>query len=194
MNDLKQAKKQIITIAGRPGSGKSSTAKGVTALLGFQHFSSGDLFRALAKEQGIDLMQANLTAEENTEVDKLVDARLREIGANEDQLVIDSRIAWHWIPASFKVFLDLDLETAARRILDDMDDIRLASEHIHRDPVEYAQILQKRLESENRRYKALYNIDPYDMSNYDLVIDTAANDLEKAIEQIVQGFRSWLKA
>lgn len=186
-------KQQIITIAGRPGSGKSTTAKTVAAQLGFRHFSSGDLFRALAKERGVDVLQANVTAEENAEIDHLVDGRLQEIGANEDRLVIDSRTAWHWIPGSFKVFLDLDLEVAARRILNGMDDARLASEHIHRDPAEYALLLERRLASETRRYKKLYGIDPYDMSNYNLVVDSATNNLNQVVELVLSGFKDWLK-
>jgi cytidylate kinase len=187
-------KKHIITIAGRPGSGKSSTAKAVANRLGFQHFSSGDLFRAIGKDLGIDVLQTNLNAEQNAEVDHLVDGRLRDIGRNEDNKVIDSRTAWHWIPSSFKVFLDLDLEIAVQRILDGMDDVRLASENIHRDPIEYAKVLQKRLESENRRYKTLYGIDPYDMKNYDLVLDTAKSNLEQVIAQVIDGYERWLKA
>lgn len=186
-------KKHIITIAGRPGSGKSTTAKAVTAQLGYQHFSSGDLFRALAREKGIELLEANLSAEQNADLDHEVDGRLQEIGGSEDQLVIDSRTAWHWIPASFKVFLDLDLIIAAERILNGMDDARLASEHIHRDPAEYAQKLQERLDSETRRYKSLYDINPYDMANYDLVIDSATNNLQQVVEQVVDGFRAWVQ-
>lgn len=186
-------KKHIITIAGRPGSGKSTTAKGVADELSYDHFSSGDLFRVLAKQRGVDVLQANLSAEENAEIDHLVDGRLQEIGASDDKLVIDSRTAWHWIPGSFKVFLDLDLKIAAQRILNGMDDARLASEHIHRDPAEYAKILQARLDSETRRYRSLYDIDPYDMNNYDLVIDTAANNPEQAIRLVVHGFRQWIE-
>jgi cytidylate kinase len=189
-------KKRIITIAGRPGSGKSSAAKAVTATLGYEHFSSGDLFRALGKEHGIDVLQANLSLEKDPSlnIDALVDGKLQEIGRIQNELVIDSRTAWHWIPDSFKVFLDLDLETAAQRILDSMDDARLASEHIHRDPVEYAGILRERLASETRRYKKLYDIDPYDLSNYDLVIDTKANDLKQVVEQILLGFKAWMNS
>ena len=186
-------RKSIITIAGRPGSGKSTAAKRVAAQLGFDHFSSGDLFRALGKERGFDVLQTNLSAEENAEVDHLVDERLRQIGETEDNKVIDSRTAWHWIPSSYKVFLNLDLETAAARILNDMDDARLASEHIKRDPAEYAKTLQTRLDSETRRYKALYDIDPYNMNNYDLVIDTAANSADQVVEQILAGFKAWLQ-
>lgn len=184
---------KIITIAGRPGSGKSSAAKAVTAELGYQHFSSGDLFRALGKDRGADVFQANLSAENDAEIDHLVDARIQHIGNTEDRVVIDSRTAWHWIPGSFKVFLDLDLQIAADRILSSMDDARLASEHVRRDPVEYADILKQRLESESRRYKALYDIDPYVMSNYDLVIDTEKNNLEQVAELIVAGYKSWLE-
>jgi cytidylate kinase len=190
---MEAAKKQIITIAGGPGSGKSSTAKTVTAALGFQHFSSGDLFRALGKEMGFDVLNANLTAEQDSEIDHAVDGRLREIGATEDELVVDSRMAWYWMPQSYKVFLELDLLGAAKRILDGMDDARLASEHVHRDPQEYATILQKRLDSEKRRYRKLYDVDPFDTSHYDLVVDSARYNLEQVVEQILAGFHEWLK-
>lgn len=184
-------KKKIITIAGRPGSGKSSAALGVAAELGFQHFSSGDLFRALAREHGIDVLQANLSAEENATIDHAVDGRLQEMGASEDQLVVDSRTAWHWMPDSFKVFLDLDLEIAAERILGDKDDGRLESETVQATVHEYAESLRSRLDSETRRYKKLYDIDPYTMTNYDLVIDTKANNKEQTIKLILDTFKEW---
>lgn len=185
-------KKRIITIAGRPGSGKSSTAKKLAETLGYQHFSSGDLFRALGKERGVDVLQANLSAEENAEIDYLVDARLREIGETEDQIVIDSRTAWHWIPASFKIFLDLDLTRAAERIIAVADAARIGSENMHSDPAKYAQILQNRLDSETRRYKKLYGIDPYNMSNYDLVVDTEKHGLEEVVSIVLDGFKNWV--
>lgn len=185
-------KKHIITISGRPGSGKSTTAKQVAAKLGFEHFSSGDLFRAIAKEKGIELMQANVTSEQNSEIDHAVDGRLREINEEEDRLVIDSRTAWHWMPASFKVFLDLDMETAAQRILKNMDKERLENEHLPSDPKAYAEILQRRLESEKKRYKSLYDINPYDASNYDLVINSGKHSLDEVVEQVLQRFEAWL--
>jgi cytidylate kinase len=179
----------IITIAGRPGSGKSSTAKRLAAELGYRHFSSGDLFRGLARERGVELLQANLTAEQNAEIDHLVDGKLQEIGKTEDKLVIDSRTAWHWIPNSLKVFLDLDLRIASERILKDTDDVRTGSEHVHSDISEYERLLERRLASETRRYKKLYGIDPYDMRNYDLVIDTEANNLDEVVQLILGHFR-----
>lgn len=186
------SKKHIITIAGRPGSGKSSTARRLAEELGYQHFSSGDLFRALAKERGIDVLQANLSAEENAEIDHLVDGRLRELGQTEDFLVIDSRTAWHWIPNSFKVFLDLDLIVAAQRILRETDESRTTSEQLHELPEEYAQTLQKRLDSETRRYKSLYSINPYDHTNYDLIVDTESHNLDQAVATVLESYKKWL--
>jgi CMP/dCMP kinase len=186
-------KKPLITIAGRPGSGKSTTAKRVAAELGFERFSSGDLFRSIAKENGIDVLQANLSAEDNYEIDYQVDGRLRELNVSADRLVIDSRTAWHWMPSSFKVFLDLDLQTAAERILKDMTPERMASEHISGSPAEYAKELEKRLNSETRRYMDLYEIDPYDMSNYDLVVDTAINDPEQVGKLVLGGYAAWIE-
>jgi cytidylate kinase len=189
---MSSKKRSIITIAGRPASGKSTAAKTVAQQLGFQHFSSGDLFRALARERGVDVLQANLSAEENAELDHLVDGRLQEMGATEDQLIIDSRTAWHWMPDSFKVFLDLDLVTGAQRILKDLGPERIESEHIPKDPAAFAETLQKRLDSESRRYKALYDIDPYIMDNYDLVIDTSVTTPEDVAQRILNAFDAWL--
>lgn len=184
--------KLIITIAGRPGSGKSSTAKGVAKKLGFDHFSSGDLFRKIATEQNIDVLEANQAAEKEDDIPKidyLVDERLREIAKTEEKIVIDSRMAWHWMPDSFKVFLDLDLAVAAERILADMTPERIKAELIPESPDQYAKVLEDRLASEARRYKKIYNVNPYDMKNYDLVVDTATNNLEEVIEIIVEGFK-----
>lgn len=187
---------KIITIAGKPGSGKSTAAKGVASELGYQHFSSGDLFRALSKEQGIDVLQANLAAEDEKEIpkiDHLVDERLREIGKTETQIVIDSRMAWHWMPDSFKVFLDLDLKVAAGRILDKMTPERIDAEHIPENPEEYAKILQNRLDSEARRYKKIYDVNPYDLTNYDLVINTVSHSAEQVQELIIDDYKTILR-
>jgi cytidylate kinase len=189
-----EVKKHIITIAGRPGSGKSSTAKAVAAQLGFKHHSSGDLLRSLGAEMGLDILQTNLTAEKDAELDRRVDERQTQMGKTEDQLVVDARMAWHFIPSSFKVFLDLDLVTAAQRVLAGIDEARISSEHIPRDPKEYAEMLKLRLESEARRYKTKYDANPYDTSNYDLVVDTAAHNLEGVVALVIKGYQDWLKA
>lgn len=187
-------KKKIITIAGKPGSGKSTASRKVAELLGFEHFSSGDLFRAIGKERGVDVHDTNILAETEKDIDHLVDERLRQIGKTQDSVAIDSRMAWHWIPQSFKVYLDLDLEVAAARILNSIDEERIKHEHIPSSPKKYASVLKSRLASEAKRYKNLYDVNPYDTSNYDLVIDTASNSAEETVNEILRSYKKWIEA
>jgi len=184
-------KKHIITIAGKPGSGKSTTSKGLARALGYLHFSSGDFFRAIGKERGFDVLATNLLAEQEKSIDEAVDQKLRELGAKEDQMVIDSRMAWHWMPYSFRVYLDLDLTVAAERIISHTDEARRAAEFIPSSPVLYAKTLQDRLDSESKRYLSLYDANPYNPDNYDLVVDTAANDIEAVQKIILDAYTTW---
>lgn len=186
-------KSQIITLAGQPGSGKSVTSKTVAAKLGYEHFSSGDLFRSIGARFGLDVLHTNLAAEEQKDIDREVDLKLQELNETGDLLVIDSRTAWHWIPSSFKVFLDLNLETAAERIIKNTDKARRDSEHIPDDPLEYAKKLQQRLDSEARRYLSLYEINPYDKTNYDLVVDTGKYSIQEVVDRVVDGYEKWQK-
>lgn len=142
----------------------------------------------------MDLYQITLAAEQEKEIDYMVDQKLQDIGKTKQEVVIDSRMAWHWMPFSFKVFLDLDLDTAARRIIQSMDPVRLEHEHIPNDAKEYANMLQQRLDSEARRYKKLYDVNPYDKSNYDLVVDTELNSPDQVIEKIVSAYHEWLSS
>lgn len=184
-------KTHIITIAGKLGSGKSSTAKNVARQLGYDHFSSGDLFREVAAKQGEDVLQANLSAEKDATIDHLVDQRLRDIGETETNKVIDSRTAWYWIPQSFKVYLTLDTNVAARRIINAMSERKLANENIPESVAEYAASLDKRYESENKRYLSLYKINPALTENYDLVINTAEHSLDDVVDTIVAAYKKW---
>src|SRR6266478_4855285 len=96
-------KKHIITIAGLPCTGKSSTAKRIAEVLGYEYFSSGGLFRKMAAELGLSIEEMNFAAEKQKDIDREVDGLLVKIGKEKDNLVIDSRMAFHFIPDSFKV-------------------------------------------------------------------------------------------
>ena len=184
-------KKQIITIAGLPGSGKSSTSKGVAAALGYEHFSSGDLFRKIAAERGLSIEEINFAAEKQKEIDHQVDEYLVKIGKEKERLVIDSRMAFHWIPDSFKIFLDLDLKVGAERTFEHIQKEGRTSqagssvEEVYENTV-------KRLESEQKRYANLYQIDVTDKSHFDLVIDTETHDLNGVIGIVIAAYKEWL--
>jgi len=186
-------KKHIITIAGKPGSGKSTTAKGLAQTLQYERFSSGDFFRAIGKERGIDVFATNLMAESEKDIDELVDQKLRDLGETGDNMIIDSRMAWHWMPYSFRVYLDLDIATAAERIFTTLEQERLEAEHIPDTAQEYAIQLQQRLDSEAKRYQNLYQVNPYDVTNYDLVLNTGQHDTEEVQRLILEAYNNWVQ-
>src|SRR5438046_10125138 len=113
-------KRPIITIAGSLGSGKSSTAKAVASALGFRHFSSGDLFRQFAVERGESIEAMNISAEVQRDIDLKVDSLLQEMYRTDEKLVIDSRMACHWLPLSYKLLLVVDRDSAAERIVNNL--------------------------------------------------------------------------
>lgn len=185
-------KSHIITICGLPGSGKSSTATGVATALAYKHYSTGDLFRAIAKERGVSIEEINKQAELEQEIDHEVDERTKQM-KDEANLVIDSRMAWHWLPNSFKVFLKIDPHTAAERTFNHMQEKGRLSQNASSVEEVYTNTVA-RTESEIRRYQTLYGVDYKDEANYDLVVDTATHPLDEVIQMVIDGYNVWLKA
>jgi cytidylate kinase len=183
-------KKEIVTIAGSLGSGKSSTAKAVAALLGFQHFSSGDLFRQIAVERGESIEAMNISAEAQRDIDLKVDDLLQEMYRASEKLVIDSRMAWCWMPHSFKVFLVLDPDTAAERIFNQLAEEGRLSENAQ-SVEEVRNNIDRRSASEQRRYAALYAVNPTDPLNFDIVVNTRNNDLKTVTAIVIAAYRAW---
>ncbi len=188
-------KKHIITIAGQLGSGKSSTAKKVADVLDYTHYSTGDMMRAIATEQGMTLGELSKIAETDMSIDKKLDDRNIEIGQMEN-IVLDSRLGFHFIPNSFKVYLDLDPKTSAERILNDKKNNpnRDKEDKGNFDNIEsIIQSIAKRNVSEKKRYKDLYHIDdPTSHSNFDLVINTKKIPLEEVSRIVVEEYNKWL--
>lgn len=186
-------KKHIITINGLPGSGKSSTADGVAEALSYKRFSTGDFMRNIALSMNISLNELSKIAENDEgEIDKKIDDENRKLN-EQDYFVIDSRLAFHFIPDSFKVFLDLPLEISKERIMNNLttNNLRAQSENAKDAEEVYAQI-NERLESEKKRYLQFYGVDYTNKDNFDLVIDTNKNNLEQVIQIILNEYKIWL--
>jgi len=183
-------KKEIITVAGSPGSGKSSTARALAAAFGYRHFSSGDLFRQLAAERGESIEAMNISAEVQRDIDLKVDALLQDMYRTQNRLVIDSRMAWRWMPESLKVFLVLDLDTAAERIFNSLRvEGRQSEDAASVDEVRRS--IDRRFASEQRRYRALYGVSPTDPLNFDVTINTKYNDLKTVTAMILAAYKAW---
>lgn len=155
----------LITISGPAGSGKSTAASGLAESLGYDHVSGGDIFRDLAAERGLTPLELNRHAEEDDQIDRDLDRRLRDIAETRDDLVLESRLAG-WMAgehADFRIWLDAPLSVRAARIAAREDkSVDLARRET-----------KKRGESEALRYDQYYGIDIDDLGIYDLSMNTA---------------------
>jgi cytidylate kinase len=187
-------KKHIITLSGKPGSGKSSTADRVAELLGYTRYSAGDLVRSLIRKKGITLDEFNRMASEDHQIDYDIDEELRELRKEKD-VVIDSRLGFYWIPESFKVYLDLDIDVATARIFKDSvnNELRDYSDGSSTIQEVQRQVLE-RVENEKRRFKSLYGVNPYSNANFDLIINTSRHTPQTVAITVFDTYKKWLEA
>jgi len=155
----------LITISGPPGGGKSTNAAALAEALGYDHVSGGDIFRALADERGFSLAEFNELAESDDQIDRDLDAQLRETARERDDVILESRLAG-WMAGEYadvKIWLDAPAEVRAERIADRED----------KSVTEALRETEEREESETQRYREYYGIDFADRSIYDLSVNTA---------------------
>src|SRR5947209_5250730 len=108
-----------ITITGELGSGKSSIAKALCKMLNYKYFSTGSIQRKIGKGKGMDTLELNYFAEKNHDIDKYIDDLVININDEEDSYILDSRMAWHFIRKSFKIYLTVNPIVAAKRVIGD---------------------------------------------------------------------------
>jgi len=186
-------RKHIITLSGKPGSGKSSTADRVAEMLSYTRYSSGESVRNITHKQKITLAQFNERAEAKPEIDHQIDEELRKLRDHND-IVIDSRLGFYWIPESFKVYLDIDSDVAIARIFKDasMNTLRSGAGEGGPDMTDVINQVETRMQSERRRFKKLYGVNPYSLEHFDLVIDTARHSPQTVALTIFDTYRKWL--
>lgn len=190
---LAMERRHIITLSGKPGSGKSSTADRVAEMLGYTRYSSGESVRKVTHEQKITLAEFNAQAEQNPEMDHQIDEELRKLRDHSD-IVIDSRLGFYWIPESFKVYLDLDNDVAMARIFKDanFNTERSGSGEGSTSMDEVMDQVETRMRSERLRFKKLYGVNPYSIEHFDLVIDTARHSPQTVALTIFDTYKKWL--
>lgn len=180
----------IITITGKPCSGKGTVSKLFCEKYNFEYICTGDMFRSLAKQNGYDnILQFQLDYDIK-KIDYLVDKQTIEIGKTrfDDNIIFDSRLAWHFIPNSFKVFIDVSWDIAAKRLISANRDNEKVS-----TLDESKQALINRWKIENERYLELYNTNNLDSSNYDLIISSDNKSPEEIVETIYKKYKELCK-
>ena len=167
----------LLTVSGPPGGGKTTNAELLAAEFGFEHVSGGDIFRQLADERGYTPLEFNKLAEENEQIDRDLDRRLREIAVERDDLVLESRLAG-WLAgeqADLKFWLDAPLAVRGERI----------AEREAKAPERAMEETRAREASETHRYREYYGIEFDDLGIYDLSVNTARWGPEAVFDMLV---------
>ena len=183
-----EERRMIITMSGMPGSGKSTVAQMLAERLGWKRHYVGGMRREAARKRGMTIDEYNRLGETDPSTDWDVDKLIEEIGRKEDNVIVEGRTAFHFIPRSFKVYLDVDPREGARRICNDRKkDER--NEVIPPSVDEMLEHLMGRVASDRKRYEQYYGFDCYDTGRYDLVIDTTTIPPEEAAAIILEQAR-----
>ena len=182
-------KKHIISLGGELASGKGTVSKILMKELNFGVYKNGDYFRKLARDKGMDITTFNEYVKEHPEIDRQVEYSAAEYAKTNDNFIIDARLGWYAVPESFKVYLKVDINVAAKRAFEDKE--RKSSENF--ETIEEQKLdLEKRYKLENERYFKLYGVRKEDESNYDLVIDTTALTPQEVADKIRIEYLKWL--
>ena len=183
-------KKHIISIAGELASGKGVVSTILMEKLNYGIYRNGEYFRKLAKEMNMDVTTFNEYVKKHPEIDIKIEKSATEYAKEHDNFIIDARLGWYAVPESFKVYLTVDIDEAARRAF--CDEKRKSTESFNTLEAQKADLI-KRYNLENERYFKLYNVHKEDLKNYDLVLDTTNNTPEEIAEMIKEEYEKWLK-
>jgi cytidylate kinase len=184
----------IISFNGDHGSGKSTIAEKVSDVLGFSRFYMGQIFREMAKKEGMTLEEFQKKHKYDSSADKAVDDYVVELSKNHDNFVIESRTAWYFVPNSLKIYLKVDIQEAAKRISKEMHSEHRKNELVEADSLEeIAKNLQDRKKRDDDRYQRYYGINIRKEENYDFVLDTTHLYIDDVFEKVMEFINSKIK-
>jgi len=184
----------IITISGAPGSGKSTIAKKLAEKLDWQRYYIGGLRREAAKKRGMTLAEYNKLGETDPSTDLEVDRYQEELGKTHNNIIVEGRTSWHFIPHSLKIYIDVDLKIGAQRIFKELQDDKSRNENNNLHTLDSViKNLQERIQCDKRRYKKYFKIDVYNTKNYDFILDTSNLNRTQAFKAVYKFVKSQLK-
>lgn len=182
---LRATVKDIVTLSGDIGGGKSSVGRILAAALSFKLISAGGIQREIAASMGLTTLQLNELSAKDRSVDDRIDSHTKMLGETTEHIIVDSRLAWHFIPDAYKVFLSVDALVGASRVFD----ASRADEH-HSSLQNALENNLTRAKLEVARFRTLYGIEMRDYRNYDLVVDTSYASPDIVAQTIERAFHA----
>ena len=88
-----------ISLAGDLGSGKSTVSAILVERLGATYYSTGAICREVAASHGMSVVEMNVYMETHPELDHEIDDGVRALSHREENLIIDSRMAFLFVEA-----------------------------------------------------------------------------------------------
>ena len=167
----------IITIGGLAGTGTTTLAEVLSEKLDIPYISAGFIFREMAAERGMSVLEFSEFAEGNDDIDKEIDKRQAQKAKETDNLIVEGRLSAFFVDnADLKICLITPFDVRSKRIAQREDkSVEIAKEEII-----------TREKSEALRYMDIHNIDISNMEIYDLIINTDSFDPESISEIIIQ--------
>ena len=167
----------IITIGGLAGTGTTTLAEVLSERLDIPYISAGFIFREMAAEHGMSVLEFSEFAEGNDDIDKEIDKRQAEKAKQAENLIIEGRLSAFFVDnADLKICLITPFDVRSKRI---------AQREEKSVDVAKGEIITRE-KSEALRYKEIHNIDISNMEIYDLIINTDSFDPQSISEIIIQ--------
>lgn len=177
-----------ISITGDLGSGKSTVAKKLCEILGYKYLSTGEIQRQLALEKGMNTLEFNKFTDQNQFIDDYIDQRLKDVNNQLDSYILDSRLGWHFVKKSFKVYVMAIEEVAASRVM--IDSSRIGEPEAN-DIQQKIKEQKERRKSENERFEKTYGVKPSIFKDFDAVIDTSSANIEEVTNLLLKLYNHW---
>lgn len=152
----------IITIGGLAGSGTTTASKILSEKLGVRYISAGDIFRQMAAEKGMDLLEFGKFAEGNDEIDLEIDRRQAKIAEESEDLIVEGRLSAHFVDADLKIWFVAPIDVRTERIC----------QRENKPKEQVKKEISTRGASEAKRYREIHGIDIGNMEVYDIVINS----------------------
>ncbi|MFZ1705572.1 MAG: (d)CMP kinase [Saprospiraceae bacterium] len=178
-----------ISITGDLGSGKSTVAKELCKYFDFTYLSTGQIQRNLAQEMGMNTLEFNKFTDDNLHIDDIIDNKLKEVNDKVEPHILDSRLAWHFVKPTFKIYLmALDVVSATRVLKDD----KRIGEPEAKDIQSVIKELKERRNSESQRFEKNYGIKPKLFKDYDAIVDTSTASIEQVTQLLIYLYKQYV--